>query len=319
MTIEKGKLIYMYRTMVRQREFELRVVKEFAAARVPGFLHSSLGEEALSAGPMAALRADDYITSTHRGHGHLIAKGGKPEPMMAELFGKETGMMKGKGGSMHLTDPDIGDLGCDAILGTGVVTACGAGLSAKLRGTGQVTLCFFGDGVLNTGRFHEGVNLASVWKLPVIFICENNIWAETTSIYKSTNLSNLTDRAVAYNIPGVAVDGNDVLAVYEVVAEAVARARKGDGPTLIEGRTCRWRGHQEGDEQTYRTKEEIDECRKRDPIPRFRKRLVEMGVLTEKEADKINQEVVAEMDKAVKFANESSFPAPEEVLTDVYV
>jgi len=319
MAIEKEKLMWMYTTMVRHREFEERVAKEFAAGSIPGFVHLSLGQEALAAGPIAALRADDYILSTHRGHGQLLAKGGKTDLMMAELYGKKTGMMKGKGGSMHFTDPDIGDVGADGILGTGLVMASGSALSAKLRGTDQVTVCFFGDGQTNTGRFHEGLNLASTWKLPVVYFCENNTWGESTFIYDCTNLTNLTDRATAYNIPSVAVDGNDVIAVYEATAEAVARARKGEGPAFIEAKTCRWRGHFEGDPQeTYRAEGEVDECKKKDPIPRFRKKLIEMGVLTEKEADRIGREAVEEIDKAVKFAEESPWPDPEEVLKDVY-
>lgn len=187
-----------------------------------------------------------------------------------------------------------------------------------MKGTDQVVVGFIGDGTLNTGRFHEGMNMASAWKLPLICYCENNIWAESTNIYDVTNLTNITDRAVAFNVPGVSVDGNDVLAVYEVAAEAVARARKGEGPTFIEGKTCRRFGHFQGDTDLYRSQEEKDECMKRDPIPRFGKKLIEMKVLTDKEADKIHQEVQAEIDKAVKFALESPFPDPEEVLTDVY-
>jgi TPP-dependent pyruvate/acetoin dehydrogenase alpha subunit len=319
MKISNEKLLWMYTTMVRHREFEESVAAEFAAGHIGGFVHLSQGQEALAAGPMAALNADDYILTTHRGHGQLLAKGGKPDLMMAELFGKKTGMMKGKGGSMHFTDPEIGDVGADGILGTGIVMAAGVALSSKKRGTKQVTVCFFGDGQSNTGRFHEGLNLASAWKLPVIYFCENNTYAESTSIYDSTNLKDLTDRAQAFNIPGVSVDGNDVVAVYEVVTEATARARRGEGPTFIVANTCRWRGHFEGDPQeTYRKPGETDECKKKDPIPRFRKKLIEMGLLTDKAAEKIHQAAVAEMAGAVKFAAESPWPDPEEVLTDVY-
>ena len=318
MVMEKEKLSWMYRTMVRQREFEDRVAKGFAEGKIPGFVHLSQGQEATAAGPMAALRSDDYITSFHRGHGHLIAKGGSPERMMAELYGKATGIMKGKGGSMHLTDPEVGDLGADGILATQVLTATGAALSAKYRGTDQVAICFIGDGCINAGSFHEGINMAAAWKLPLICICENNIWAETTSIYDSTNLARLTDRAIGYGVPGVEIDGTDPVAVYEVVVEAVARARRGEGPTFIEAKTCRWRGHFEGDSQSYRTEQEFEECKKKDPIPRFRKRLIEMGVLAKEEAKRIHREAVEEMDRAVKFAEESPFPGPEELLTDVY-
>lgn len=318
MDIEKEKLVWMYRTMVRIRTFEERVGEEFAAGKIPGFVHLSSGQEANPAGVCANLRPDDYITSNHRGHGHLIAKGLKLDVMTAEVFGKKTGVNKGKAGSQHLTDMAVGCLGAEGIQGTPVPVAVGAALSAKLRGTDQVAVAFIGDGTLNTGRFHEGLNLAAAWKLPLICYCENNIWAESTNIYDVTALTNITDRAVGYGIPGVAVDGNDVLAVYEAVREAVARARRGGGPTFIEGRTCRRRGHFEGDTHLYRTQQEKDECRKRDPIPRFRKKLIEMGVLTDGEADRIDQEVAEEMEKAVKFAEESLFPEPEEVYADEF-
>jgi len=238
--------------------------------------------------------------------------------MVAELYGKKTGVNKGKAGSQHLSDLDIGVLVAEGIQGTALTLAGGAALAAKLKGTDQVVVGFIGDGTLNTGRFHEGMNMASAWKLPLICYCENNIWAESTNIYDVTNLTKLTDRAAAFNVPGVSVDGNDVMAVYEVAAEAVARARRGEGPTFIEGRTCRRFGHFQGDAHLYRSQEEKDECMKRDPITRFRKKLIEMKVLTDKEADKIHQEVKAEMDEAVKFALESPFPDPEEVLTDVF-
>ena len=238
----------------------------------------------------ANLRIDDIITSTHCGHGHIIAKAGNQyslAPMVAELYGRKIGVNKGKAGSHHLSDLEIGVLVAEGIQGTALTLAGGAALAAKLKGTDQVVVAFIGDGTLNTGRFHEGMNMASAWKLPLICYCENNIWAESTNIYDVTNLTKLTDRAAAFNVPGVSVDGNDVLAVHKVAAEAVARARK-------------------------------DECMKRDPIPRFRKKLIEMKVLTDKEADNIHQEVVAEMDEAVEFALESPFPDPKEVLTDVY-
>jgi pyruvate dehydrogenase E1 component alpha subunit len=318
MDIEKEKLVWMYRTMVRIRTFEERVGEEFAAGKIPGFVHLSSGQEANPTGVCANLRPDDYITSNHRGHGHLIAKGLKLDVMAAEVFGKKTGVNKGKAGSQHLTDMAVGCLGAEGIQGTPVPVAVGAALSAKLRSTDQIAVAFIGDGTLNTGRFHEGLNLAAAWKLPLICYCENNIWAESTNIYDVTALTNITDRAVGYGVPGVAVDGNDVLAVYESVHEAVARARRGEGPTFIEGRTCRRRGHFEGDTHLYRTQAEKDECLKRDPIPRFRKKLIEMVVLTEGETDRIDQEVTEEMDKAVKFAEESPFPETEEVYADEF-
>ena len=222
---------------------------------------------------------------------------------------------------MHIADTNIGMLGAIAIVGGGITIATGAGLSAKMRGTDQVSLCFFGDGASNRGTFHEAINLASTWRLPVVYIVENNLYAESTHQRRVMNITNIADRAIAYGIPGVVVDGNDVLAVYETVGEAVARARKGEGPSLIECKTYRHHGHSEGDvgpRQTYRTTEEIEEWKKMDPIPRFRKQLIETGVLNEKAADEIDQEVLEEVDKAVKFAEESPFPEPEETLEDVY-
>ena len=319
MTIEKEKLIDMYRVMIRIREFEEVVRKGFAAGDIPGFVHMSQGQEAIPAGACANLRRDDYMTSNHRGHGHLLAKGGRTDIMMAEIFGRKTGFHKGKGGSMHLTDLDVGAISCDGILGTPLMIANGALVSARLLGTDQVALSFIGDGSLNTGGFHEGLNMASTWKLPLVYVCENNTYGNATFIYDTTNLTNLVDRALGYGIPGVAVDGNDVIAVYEVVAEAVARARRGEGPSLIECKTCRWYGHFEGDTQAYRPKGEVEECIKRDPIPRFKKKLIGMRVLTEKEVDKIHQEAVSEMERALTFAKESPFPGIEEVVTDVYV
>jgi len=316
--IEKEKLIDMYRRMVRIRTFEERVAKEFAAGNIPGFVHLYSGEEATATGACANLRPDDYITSTHRGHGHLIAKGGKTDRMMAELFAKKTGYNKGKGGSMHIADMDIGILGANGIVAGGIPIAGGAALSAQMRETDQVVICFLGDGATNNSRFHEAVNLASIWSLPVVYVIENNLYAESTSIRDACKLVNMADRAGAYGIPGVTVDGNDVMAVYEAVGEAVARARKGEGPTLVECKTWRWYGHFEGDMQTYRTQKDVDDWTKKDPIPRFRKKLVEMGTMTDKDADKIVQEIEKEIEEAVKFAVESPFPAVEETLEDVY-
>ena len=318
MVIEKEKPKDMYRTMLRIRAFEERVHKEFAEGHIGGFVHLYSGEEATAVGACANLRPVDYITSTHRGHGHLIAKGGRTDRMMAELYGKKSGYNKGKGGSMHIADVDIGILGANGIVGAGIPIAGGAALSAQMRETDQVTICFLGDGATNTTRFHEGVNLAACWNLPVVYIIENNMYAESTRICNTCRLTNLADRAAAYGIPGKTVDGNDVLAVYEAVGEAVARARKGDGPTLIECKTWRWHGHFEGDMQTYKSQEEIEEWMKKDPIPRFRKTLVEMGVFSEKDADIVDQEINEEIEKAVNFAEESPLPEPEEALEDVY-
>ena len=321
MDIEKEKLLDMYRMMVRIRLFEEQMAGDFADGKIPGFLHLSVGQEANAAGVCANLRKEDIITTNHRGHGHVIAKGGNDyslAPLVAEIYGKGTGLNKGKAGSQHLSDLDVGVLVAEGIQGTPLTLAVGAALSAKLKGTDQAVVAFIGDGTLNTGRFHEGMNMASAWKLPLICYCENNIYAESTSIYESTNLTDLTDRAAAFAVPGIAVDGNDVVAVYEATAEAVARARKGEGVTFIEGKTSRQRGHFEGDAQTYRTREERDECLKKDPIPRFRAKLFETGAFTEQEAESIHQAAAKEVAEAVRFALESPEPPPEEVLTDVY-
>ena len=318
MAMPKEKLIDMYRTMVRIRRFEERVVREFADGNIPGSVHVYIGEEAVATGAIAHLRKDDYIMSTHRGHGHLIAKGGETTRMMAELFAKKTGYCLGKGGSMHIANIDIGMLGAAGIVGSGIPIAAGAGLSARLRGTDQVTICFFGDGASNIGRFHEGINLASVWCLPVVFICENNLWAVSVPTSCSTNIANIADRAIGYGIPGVVVDGMDVIAVYEAAGEAVARARSGKGPTLIEAKTYRFRGHFEGDAGAYRPKEEIEKWLKKDPIKLYKEKLLEMKALTEKRAEEIDKKTLAEIEEAVKFARESPFPEPEEALENVY-
>lgn len=318
MAIEKEKLIDMYRTMVRIRAFEERVFKESNAANIPGFVHMYIGEEATAVGTCSNLRPDDYITSTHRGHGHLIAKGGRTDLMMAELYGKKTGYCKGKGGSMHIADADIGILGANGIVGGGITIAGGAALSAQMRGTGQVVICFLGDGASNRGTFHEGINLAACWNLPIVYIIENNLYAIYTRISDITKVANLADRASAYGIPDVTVDGNDVIAVYEAVGEAVARARRGEGPTIVECKTYRHHGHYVGDPGTLRPKEEVEDWMEKDPIPAFRKQLVETEVITEQDADKIDRETNKEIEEAVKFAQESPLPDPEEALEDVF-
>jgi TPP-dependent pyruvate/acetoin dehydrogenase alpha subunit len=311
-------LVDMYRTMVRIRMFEERVSKEFASGNIPGFVHVYIGEEAIATGACTNLRRDDYITSTHRGHGHLIAKGGSTDRMMAELFGKKTGYCRGKGGSMHIADTELGILGANGIVGGGITIAGGAALSAQMRRTDQSVICFLGDGASNRGTFHEGVNLAACWNLPVVYIIENNLYAEKTRITDTACLTNLSDRATAYGIPDVTVDGNDVIAVYEAVHEALLRTRKGEGPTLIECKTYRWHGHYEGDRQTYKPKEEIEDWKRRDPIPAFRNKLVENRILTVNDSQNIDREVMGEIENAVKFALESPFPAPDEALQDVF-
>jgi len=318
MAIEKDKLLQMYTNMLTIRCFEEKVAKLFAAGKIPGFVHLYIGEEAIATGVCAHLRDDDFITSTHRGHGHLISKGGDLKLMMAELFGKKTGYCKGKGGSMHIADVDLGILGANGIVGGGPPIAAGAALSAQYRGTDQVVACFFGDGAANQGTFHEGLNMASIWKLPVIFVCENNHYGISFHQSKSMNVADVADRAASYNVPGAAIDGNDVIAVYEAAEAAVERARAGEGPTLIECKTYRWKGHFEGDPMVYRTDEEFKGWQAKDPLARFKSRLMEMGILTEEKIQQVDDAIAKMVEKAIQFAEESPFPAPEEITDDVY-
>ncbi len=288
MAISKEQMKDMYVKMRRIRDFESTAARLFAEGKIPGFVHLYLGEEAIAPAVCECLRDDDFITSTHRGHGHIIAKGGDLNLMMAELFGRETGYCKGKGGSMHIADRDKGILGANGIVGAGHCISCGAGLSAKIRGTDQVCVCFFGDGSTNQGTFHESLNMASIWKLPIIFVCENNHYGISMSQDRHQAIKDVADRGAAYNIPGIAVDGNDPLAVYEAAAEAVARARAGKGPTLLECKTYRQHGHFEGDPATYKPKEEQAAWMEKDPLPRFAKFLEENGVLTAAEIAEIS-------------------------------
>ena len=316
--VQKEKLIEMYKSMVRIRAFEERVAKEFAAGTIPGAAHLYSGQEAVAVGVCANLRTADYITSTHRGHGHLIAKGAKTHLMMAEIFGKKTGYNKGKGGSMHISAPELGIMGASGIVAGMVSIAAGAALSAQMRGTDQVAICFMGDGATNSGRFHESANLAACWNLPVIYIIENNLYGESTPLSAVCRLANLSDRAVAYGIPGMTIDGNDVMAVFKASGECINRARRGDGPSIVECKTYRYHGHFEGDPQTYKPKAEIEDWMKKDPIPRFRLVLIGMGILSQDFAESIDRELNMEIDQAIKFAVESPHPAPEETLEDVY-
>jgi len=304
--------------MLEIRLFEEKVYELYGQNLVPGTIHLYAGEEAVAVGVCANLRNDDYVVSTHRGHGHCIAKGARLDKTMAEILGKETGYCKGKGGSMHIADFSVGMLGATAVVGAGIPIATGAGLSIKLRGTDQVATCFFGEGASNQGTFHEGINLAATWMLPVIFVCENNLYAMGTRQTLVMRIENVSDRAAAYGIPGVVVDGNDVLAVYEATRDAVNRARAGKGPTLIECKTYRHKGHSRVDPAKYRPKEEVGEWLKKDPIARLKKHLLETNVLTEDEIKKTEAEVVNAIDNAVKFALDSPYPSPQEALEDVY-
>ena len=320
MPIPKKKMIEMYTTMVRIRLFESKVSELFAANKIPGVVHLYIGEEAVATGVCATLRDTDYITSTHRGHGHLLAKGGDVKLMLAEVFGKKTGYCKGKGGSMHIADIDLGILGANGIVGGGPPLAAGAGLSAQYKGTDDVAVCFFGDGASNQGTTHEAMNLAACWKLPVVFVNENNMYGLSSCTLNTMCVADVADRAAAFGIPGVVVDGNDVIAVYEAAVEAVKRARKGQGPTLVECKTYRHRGHTEGDPGTaYRSKDEIEEWKKKDPIPRFEKKLLQGKVLTKKKMESIKAALTEELEAGEQFAEESPYPETSDITTDVYV
>jgi pyruvate dehydrogenase E1 component alpha subunit len=318
LNLSKGKLVEMYKRMLEIRFFEEKVFDLYAQNLVPGTVHLYLGEEAVAVGVCSLFRKDDYITSTHRGHGHCIAKGTELRRTMAEILGKKTGYCKGKGGSMHIADFKIGMLGATAVVGAGLPIAVGAGLSVKIRKTDQVVACFFGEGASNQGTFHESINMASIWKLPVIFVCENNLYAMGTRQSRVMAIGNVADRATAYGIPGLVVEGNDVLAVYEATQKAVERARKGEGPTLIECKTYRHKGHSRVDPARYRPKEEVEEWLAKDPVKRFKEKLLQTNTLTESEIQQIEKEVSAEIEEAVKFAMESPYPAPQEASEDVY-
>jgi acetoin:2,6-dichlorophenolindophenol oxidoreductase subunit alpha len=311
-------LLQMYAGMLRVRLFEERVRELFAGGRIPGFLHTSIGQEATAVGAASALRADDYVLSTHRGHGHLVARGGSLRGLMAELYGKANGLCHGKGGTMHIADASVGYLGANGVLAAGCVLAPGVGLSIVRRRSGQVVLTFFGDGAANRGPFHEGVNMAALWRLPVIFFCENNRWASTTAHGLSAAGGSIAARAAGYGIPGDSVDGNDVLAVHAAVSRAAARARRGDGPSLIEAHTIRWVGHFEGDAQAYRSRDEALEGRRRDPIGRLARVLQERGLLDTAGAARVREAVIAEVDDAVAHAEASPLPEPEDALTDLF-
>jgi TPP-dependent pyruvate/acetoin dehydrogenase alpha subunit len=317
-TLDPDRTRELYRVMLRIRLFEERVRELYAAGRIPGFVHLSVGQEAVAAGVCAALRHDDYLLSTHRGHGHFIAKGGSLRGLMAELYGKATGVCRGKGGSMHIADVSVGYLGANGVLASGCVVAPGVGISIRHRGSDQVVVTFFGDGAANRGPFHEGVNLAALWTLPVIFVCENNRWASSTAHTVSTAGGSIAGRAAGYGIPGEAVDGNDAVAVHDAAHRAVERARQGHGPSLIEAHTIRWVGHFEGDPQTYRTKAEVEEGHRTDPLTRLRAHLEGRGLLDGAHAERIRAAVAAEIDDAVAFAETSPLPEPRAALSDLF-
>lgn len=300
------------------RRFEEGAEQSYMRGLIHGTMHLSIGQEASAVASCIELTDADKITSTHRGHGHCIAKGADVARMFAEFFGKETGYCHGRGGSMHIADVQTGNLGANGIVGGGLPIAVGAALSAKRLGRKDVTLCFFGDGANNEGAFHEALNMASIWKLPVVFICENNKYGMSTSIERSTAVRQISERAAAYSMPGVTVDGNDFSAVAEAVHHAIARARAGEGPSLIENLTYRWRGHSKSDRNRYRTKEEIEGWMARDPIARFQAELIAHGILDEAEATAIADAAIQDVERGIEFARGSAAPAIGEVTRYVY-
>ena len=320
---DSGELIGYLRKMLRIRFFEEKVNDLLSRDIVKGASHLYVGQEAVAVGAVAAIRSDDYITSTHRGHGHCIAKGGDPKLMLAELCGKATGYCKGKGGSMHIADVKAGNLGATGIVGSNIPVATGAGLSMKLQKTDKVVLCFFGDGATNTSAFHESVNMAAIWNLPVVFVCENNLYGMSTAVTRAFPFTDLVERAKGYNIPGVIEDGMDVLDVKNKVFDAVERARRGEGPTFVECKTYRFYGHSKGDPKAYRTRDEEQLWRTQDPIASFEKKLIEQGVMTQKQVEALEESVTNEINEAERFALGSPYPPVESLYeglyTDIYV
>jgi pyruvate dehydrogenase E1 component alpha subunit len=308
----------LLRQMYTIRAFEEKAEELYALGKIHGTMHLSIGMEASAVGAIAALRPADLILSTHRGHGHCIAKGADLNRMMAEFMGKATGYCRGRGGSMHIADVEGGNLGANGVVGGGIGTAMGVGLGLKLQKREEIVLAFFGDGAANMGPFHESLNMAAIWKLPVVFVCENNQYAMSYSVKKAFAIQRISDRAAAYGMPGVTVDGNDVVAVHAAVKEAVAQARAGEGPSLIENVTYRWRGHSKSDANRYRSREEIEAWKQKCPIRRYRQLLVELGELTESEADRIEQESYVKIDAAVEFADSSPEPELETIEDGVY-
>jgi TPP-dependent pyruvate/acetoin dehydrogenase alpha subunit len=311
------QLVRFWKDMRRIRAFEQAAVYQSSLGKIYGALHSCEGQEAVCVGVCAALRPDDAVASTHRGHGHSLAKGAKMDRMMAELFGRQDGYCKGKGGSLHIADFSVGMLGANGIVGAGYAIAAGAALMAKRKGNGRVSVCFFGDGAVARGTFHEVMNLASLWKLPLVMICENNGYAQYVRTADTSVFETVASLAASYRMPGIRVDGNDIRAVYATTTEAVARARAGEGPSLLEFTTQRFMGHSSGDPQLYRSKAEIEELRRtRDPLARLETELVAAGLLGDRES--LMAEVAAEVEAAVEFAEASPYPSEAEVAVDVY-
>lgn len=317
--LDEKTLLNLYKKMWLTRYFDEKVDQFFAKGMIHGTTHLYVGEEATAVGACSTLELKDKITSTHRGHGHCIAKGADVKYMMAELFGRIDGYCHGKGGSMHIADLDLGILGANGIVGGGIPLATGAALTSKMKNEGYVVICFFGDGASNEGSFHESLNLASIWDLPVVFICENNQYGMSGAVDKMTNIQNIAERAAAYGIPGEVMDGNDVFDVMEKTEKAVQRARLGNGPTLLEAKTYRWKGHSKSDAKKYRAREEeMDWRNNNDPMKRFKERVVSEGKLTEHQLDDVQEQARVEIEEAVKFAENSPMPSLDSVTEDVY-
>ena len=318
--LSRDELLQVYQTMRTIREFEERVHVEFSRGDIPGFVHLYAGEEASAAGIMTHLRQDDHIASTHRGHGHCIAKGVGVKGMMAEIFGKKSGVCGGKGGSMHIADLDKGMMGANGILGAGAPLACGAALAAKYRDNGDIAISFVGDGASNQGTFLESLNLASIWNLPVVFVVENNGYAESTSVDWAVACDSYVDRASGFGMPGVTVDGTDFFAVYEAAGEIIRRAREGGGPSLLECKMIRFFGHFEGDAQTYRASGEVDDIRaNHDCLKSFSKTVTASGVLSQADLEACDTDVLSLIEDAVSTAKAAELPTEADLLTDVYV
>jgi 2-oxoisovalerate dehydrogenase E1 component len=317
--LDRELLLRLYREMVNIRKSEEQLARSYQQGKIPGACHTYIGQEAVAVGVCAHLRAEDVVFSTHRGHGHALAKGVPPRELIAELFGKATGVSRGRGGSMHLFSPEVGLLGTTGIVGPNILQATGAGYAFKLLKTDKVSVGFFGDGATNNGAFHEGVNMAAIWDLPVVYVCENNMYATEVPFEYATRNQNVAERARTYGIEAVAVDGNDVVAIWEAARDAVERARAGSGPTLIEARTYRTRPHAEGMRDAgYRTQDEIDEWKTRDPITSLRARVVEEGIAGEADFDAIDADVTAIVAEALAFAESSPFPDPSTATKFVY-
>lgn len=316
--LQRPRWLELLRQMLLIRAFEESAEQLYFQGLIHGTMHLSIGQEGTAVGACAALRPEDYILSTHRGHGHCIAKGAQASLMMAEFMGKEAGYCRGRGGSMHMADVETGNLGANGIVAGGVPMAAGVGLSLKMQKLDKVILVFFGDGAANEGALHESLNMASIWDLPVIYFCENNQYAMSMSIARSANVENLSVRAAGYGIPGVTIDGNDMVAVYKATQEAAARARRGEGPTFIEAKTYRWKGHSKSDKQRYRAKEEVKEWQDRDPIVRLSTQMQAAGLLTAAELAELETDVAREIEASIEFAKRCADPDPATILEGVY-